>query len=83
MSDNLTVKMQYNADSVCVYEIGESGTKYELVRWSKDEVEKNPDLPQNIEAIREIVEKDPKILVQKLYGTVYNWHKKKGQKKLE
>lgn len=81
MTRDITLQMQYNKDSVFVFEEID-GVRYELVRWTKDDLEASPSLPETVDAVREMVEESPRGLVQKLYGSVEEWDNRKENRKL-
>lgn len=82
MPKQVNLRMQYNADSVVVFEV-DDGHRYEVVRWTEDELEADPNLPQTVEQTREMVEKSPMGLIEKLYGTVELWEEEKEHRKLD
>lgn len=82
MPQEVDLRMQYNAESVFVFEL-DNGTRYEVVRWTKDELEADPNLPQTVEQTREMVQESPRGLIEKLYGTVASWEDQKEQRKLD
>lgn len=80
MTREIDLRMQYNAESVVVFEVGESGTKYEVVRWTTDELEETNNLVETVENTRELVEQSPRGLIEKLYGTIEAWDEQKDQR---
>lgn len=81
-TEELTLRMQYNSDSVFVFEVDE-GVRYEVVRWTKDELNQDPNLPQTVEEVQKMVENSPRGLIQKLYGTIRAWNETKENRKLD
>lgn len=82
MPQTVDLRMQYNAESVFVFEI-DNGERYEVVRWTKDELEADPNLPETVELTREMVQESPRGLIEKLYGTVPAWEDAKDNRKLD
>lgn len=82
MARDIDLRMQYNSDSVVVFEIDEDGSKYEVVRWTKDEKEETNNLVETVETTRELVEESPRGLIEKLYGSVEEWDKQKENRQL-
>lgn len=77
----LDLRMQYNEESVFVFEV-DNGERYEVVRWTKDELEQTNGLVDTVEDTREMVEETPRGLIQKLFGTVEAWNDIKDDRKL-
>lgn len=83
MSEELDIRIQYNKDSAFVFELGDDGKRYELVRWTEDELTETENLDSLVDSTRQMVEKSPTKLVEKLFGTVEEWERQKEQRCLD
>lgn len=81
MSD-LDLRMQYNEDSVFVFEL-DDGVRYEVVRWTTDELARTEGLVDTVEETRMMVQNSPRGLLQKLFGTVENWRSVRENRRLD
>ena len=81
MGDDIDIRLQYNMDSVVLFEY-EDGEQYEIARWIEDEISETNGLAGTIDNLREMVENNPESVVEKLYGSVSNWRAKRDKRSL-
>jgi len=81
MSHSTTLRMQYNADSVVIFEV-DRHRKYEVARFTESELHETNGLPETIAQFRTLVEDNPNALLAKLYGSVERWERIKPEKEM-
>lgn len=81
MSNTVTLRMQYNADSVVIFEV-DTHSKYEVARFTESELHETDGLPETIAQFRTLVEQNPQALLAKLYGSVERWETIKSEKEI-
>lgn len=74
------IRVQYNEDSVVVFEL-EDDSRYEIIRWTTKELETTEGLLDTVETTKEMAKESPRGLIEKFFGTVANWNEVKDQRK--
>lgn len=81
MSRDVVLRIQYNAESVLIFEV-ERGIKYEVARFTKDDMDATAGLPETIDQFRELAETNPSMLIAKLHGSVEAWDAMKSEREI-
>lgn len=76
MTHKRNLHIRYNKTDVVIFE-ADGQDQYEVIRWTKDELQATPTLPETIEVLEEMVEESPNALLCKLYGSLDEWDKQK------
>lgn len=79
MSRNVVLRVQYNADSVLIFEV-HNGMKYEVAQFTTEDLQETQGLPETIDRFAEIAESNPRALLVKLHGSVSAWDAQKEKR---
>lgn len=82
MSEDIHLRIQYNAESVVIFEAN-GNNRYEVIRWTKEDLENSPQIPHNIEVLEKMVKTNPEALIKKIHGSVKEWDTIKHSKQIE
>lgn len=78
---SLDLRVQYGVDTVTILEF-DDGQRYEVARWTEDELETaGPELQTVIENAEELVKTDPERVLDILYGGRTEWERERENRK--